>query len=43
MAILSKAKNALPYSIFLIHSIPTLLIYIKKFGLKNINNLFLVL
>ncbi len=41
MAILSKAKNALPYSIFFIPSITTLLITIKKFGLKNINNLFL--
>ena len=43
IAILSKAKNALPYSIFFIPSITTLLIAIRKFGLKNKNNLFLSL
>ena len=41
LSLLSKAKNALPYSIFFIPSITTLLIAIKKFGLRNLNNLFL--
>jgi len=40
MALLSTAKNALPYSIFFIPSITTLLINIKKFGLGNITNIF---
>ena len=42
LSLLSKAKNALPYSIFFIPSITTLLIAIKKFGLRNLNNLFLI-
>ncbi len=35
MSLLSKASNALPYSIFFIPSVITLLITIKKFGLKH--------
>ncbi len=41
LELLSTAKNALPYSIFFIPSITTLLIIIKKFGLRNFNNIFL--
>lgn len=35
MALISQAKNALPYSIFFIPSITTLLIAIKKFGISK--------
>ena len=35
MDLLSKASNALPYSIFFIPSVTTLLISIKKFGLRK--------
>ena len=41
LALLSTAKNALPYSIFFIPSITTLFINIKKFGLRNFTNIFL--
>jgi len=41
LALLSTAKNALPYSIFFIPSITTLLISIKKFGLRNFKDIFL--
>ena len=44
MASLSEAKNALPYSIFFVPSITTLLITIKKFGLrKSLNDITLTL
>ena len=44
MAYISEAKNALPYSIFFIPSITTLLVSIKKFGLrKSLNNIILTL
>ena len=42
LALLSKAKNALPYSIFFVPSIVTLLIAIKKFGLKKYTNIFFI-
>ena len=41
MSLLSTAKNALPYSIFFIPSITTLIISVKKFGLKKLNNIFI--
>jgi len=41
LEMLSTAKNALPYSIFFIPSITTLLISIKKFGLRNFKDIFL--
>ncbi len=35
MSLISSAKNALPYSIFFIPSVTTLLIWLKKFGSKK--------
>ena len=40
LALLSKASNALPYSIFFIPSITTLLISIKKFRIKKFSRIY---